>query len=368
MSDVVATDSVELIKEAIEEKGQITFKEFMALALYSPNGYYQNDEIIFGAQGDFITAPDISPLFGQMIAKQLIEVIQNLEGDITLMELGPGTGKLAKQILTHLKAQNINIEKYILIETSRSLTKQQQQSLKDFDKCHWYQSIPDESFNGVILANELFDALPVHRVQINETLKEWYVTLDEEQFTFKLGPISQPALQQKVDEILTEIPEPLPLPYDTEFNLEQEKILSECNSALNKGVMLFIDYGFSQNEYYHPTRYMGTLMGHHKHLAHLSAIANPGKQDITAHVDFTALTKCAHALGFDLLGFTTQAHFLLGLDILKVVKDLSPEQSNALQTLLAPHEMGELFKVIAFEKDFDSDLSGFSLRDLGHTL
>ncbi len=372
MIDSPSCTSNELVMDALQQalalEGKITFHEFMAIALYSQGGYYQNPNPVFGAQGDFITAPELTPLFGQTIATQCLEIIAKIDGPITIMELGPGSGVLAKDILTFLQNHGVTIEQYLLIETSPSLTHRQQKNLKDFDQCQWATHIPKDQFNGIILANELFDALPVHKVQLDkETHKEWYVTLKDEQLTLSLDKISSPKLQVAIETTLDSLDQDMPFPYDTEFNLDQEKIIQQCTSSLQKGVMLFIDYGFGENDFYNPSRYMGTLMGHTKHKANCDPLDNPGLQDITAHVDFTAITRAAVKAGAELLGFTTQATFLVSLNILSN-SPLNYKQSQALRTLIEPQEMGEIFKVLALGKNFNHDLKGFHLRDHAYLL
>ena len=331
--------------------GWISFARYMELALHAPGGYYARDSGQFGAEGDFVTAPEIGSLFGRTLARQLKE----LDGPI--LELGAGSGALA-EVLARETARE-----YFILETSAALRAHQQSKLGS--KVRFLDRLP-EHFRGVIVANEVADAIPVHAVAWRtDGIKERGVSSD-------LKWHERPATGELLKEAKTI---DVPIPYESEINLASSGWMRSLADCLEQGVIFIIDYGFPRHEYYHPQRSMGTLMCHTRHRAHGDPFLNPGEQDITAHVDFSALAAAAREAGLDLLGYATQAQFLVNCGITEVLAQANLD--NALhyapiaaeaQQLLSPAEMGELFKVLALGRGVAGPLLGFSRGDRSPTL
>lgn len=349
---------------------EIPFVEFMQLALYAPNeGYYSSDLQKLGKQGDFITAPELTPLFGQTLANQCQQVMSHLHSPI-LFEFGAGSGTLCVAILSHLETLNCLPESYCILEVSANLRHRQQELIHQkiphlAHKVQWLERWPETPFNGVVIANEVLDAMPIHRfMQTDEGIMESYVRLNEQNH---LTEIFKPSQNQR---LLTYIKEHIALepPYLSEANLFLDDWLNNIYQMLNQGVVLLVDYGFPRHEYYHPDRNQGTLMCHYQHHSHPSPLLHPGEQDITAHVDFTHVAEAGHKAGFHIAGYTNQASFLLANGLLSLVTSLDNEHEQfqakqAIKQLTQPSEMGELFKVIALTKNIEIDLNGFQLQD-----
>ena len=332
--------------------GWVSFARYMELALHAPGlGYYARGARQFGAEGDFITAPELGSLFGRTLARQLGE----LDGPI--LELGAGSGALAETLLKELERE------YFILETSAALRARQQARLGS--KVRFIERLP-ERFHGVIIANEVADAIPVHAVAWrSDGIKERGVTStlawEERPATGELLAAAR-ALE-------------VPVPYESEINLAAAGWMRSLAASLEHGAIFIVDYGFPRHEYYHPQRSMGTLMCHSRHRAHGDPFLHPGEQDITAHVDFSALADAARAAGLDVLGYATQAQFLVNCGITEVLGQVNAE--NALhyapiaaqaQQLLSPAEMGELFKVLAVGRGVKPPLLGFSRGERSHTL
>jgi len=349
----------------------------MAYALYDEKiGYYTHQTHIFGERGDFITAPTLSPLFSKALAQQVAEVLRALpKADV--LELGPGTGIMAAHILQTLAQLDALPEHYYLIEISDVLKKRQRETILSIcpellPLCEWIPAIPHAPFRGVILGNEFLDALPVDRFlfengqflqsQVHSENGHWH-----ESFVSSQDPKFMAAIQSVVEEL----PETLPEAYLSEVSSAVRETVAKLAAQLDEGLMLFIDYGFGVQEYYHPDRNEGTVMCHYKQTAHANPFINVGEQDITAHVNFTEVAKVAVENGCLISGYNTQADFLIALGILEQhsSEDVKENilQAQALKKLLMPHEMGELFKVIALSKNFAHALVGFS-KDLSHRL
>ncbi len=359
--------------------GQINFARYMELALYAPGlGYYSAGAQKFGEQGDFITAPELSPLFARCLARQCQEILCELQqGDI--LEAGAGSGILAADLLSELQRLACLPEHYFILELSAELRVRQEKLLREkvpelFDRIVWLERLPPHGFRGVVIANELLDAMPVHRFQIEDQgARELYVASEKNKFVWRMDSLSEPALRQRIQTIasmLQEQDELLQAGYQSEINLAAEAWLASIAALLETGVVLIIDYGFPQREYYHPDRSMGTLMCHYRHRAHGDPLILPGLQDITSHVDFTALAEAGCGAGLDLSGYTTQGHFLLGCGLTEIAENIAaPDMRQHLETaqqikkLTLPSEMGELFKVIAFTRGVETSLCGFSLHD-----
>jgi SAM-dependent MidA family methyltransferase len=341
--------------------GWISFARYMELALYAPGlGYYSGGSAKLGKDGDFTTAPEITPLFGQSIAQVAAGLMKQSAPQI--MEFGAGTGKLAADILTELKDAGVPLHRYLIVEVSGELRARQEKTLRGFPQVRWLDRFP-HAFSGVVIGNEVLDAMPVHLVvKTDNGWKERGIGLaglSAKKFTWRDRPCD-PALIAQIPDA-----DELPLGYLTEVHpvatgfmhsLGQMLCAGHADSGLGGAALLF-DYGFPAHEYYLGQRSRGTLMCHYRHHAHDDPLYLPGLQDITAHVDFTAMARAALESGLDLLGYTSQAAFLIDAGIGDLLLRTSPEderrylpQANAMQTLISPAEMGELFKVLAVGK------------------
>lgn len=360
-------------QDIMRQGGWIPFSRFMELALYAPGmGYYSAGARKFGAAGDFVTAPEISSLFGRTLARQLVEIMAQSTSHI--IELGAGSGQLAVDILSELERQNSLPERYDILEVSADLRERQQALLQArlphlINRVHWLDTPPD-SISGVLIANEVLDALPVHLVRWTDAnIVERGVTSKGENFVW----------QERLPEnsVLLKIAQQIKVPDDTlsDVSLAVRGLVSSLSERLHQGVLLFIDYGFGAREYYHPQRTQGTLMCHYRHHAHDDPFFLPGLQDITAHVDFTAVAEVAIDAGLHLYGYTTQAYFLINSGITDLLAEIDSENtrdyfplSAQLQKLTSPAEMGELFKIIALGKGVDMPLCGFVSGDKSRLL
>lgn len=353
--------------------GWIPFSRFMELALYAPGlGYYSAGSRKFGAAGDFVTAPELSPLFGRTLAHQIAEIMAQCAPQV--LELGAGSGKLAVDVLEELERMASLPERYEILEVSADLRERQQALLQQrlphlISRVHWLEALP-EKINGVIIGNEVLDALPVHLVHWTDSrILEVGVSHEGEHFIFTERLPESPQLLEVAQQIS------VPDDYVSEISLTARGLVSTLCERLNCGALLFIDYGFGAREYYHPQRNSGTLMCHYRHHSHDDPFFLPGLQDITAHVDFTAIAESAIDHGASLLGYTTQAHFLLNCGITELMGEVSPESiteylplSAQIQKLTSPAEMGELFKVIALGKGLEHTLRCFGTSDKSRLL
>ncbi|MDH4455957.1 MAG: SAM-dependent methyltransferase [Candidatus Methylopumilus sp.] len=362
-----------------KEGGWINFAQLMDAALYTPGlGYYSGGAKKFGLSGDFVTASEISPLFSQTIARQTQQVLsslqtQNKKADI--LELGAGTGRFAKDLLFELAKLEQLPARYMILEVSAHLREEQHSTLKAalpnelMERVVWLDALP-RSFDGLIFANEVLDALPVHIVRTKaDGIAEIGVVSEDEGLVWKEKPASSSALKDFVAELK------LMDGYTTEVCLAATGLVASLAGILQSGMLLMIDYGFSRTEYYHPQRNQGTLMCHYRHRAHGDPLVYLGLQDITAHVDFTRVAETGVGNGLELIGFLTQAQFLINAGITELLESIPAEDSAnylplvaSAQKLLSPAEMGDLFKVIAFEKNLDIPFIGFSSGDKSHTL
>jgi SAM-dependent MidA family methyltransferase len=359
-----------LIAQIQKNNGFISFADYMNLALYHPNfGYYISGTQKFNVGGDFTTAPEISSLFSQCIAKQCEQIFPFISGKLEILEFGAGTGRMAADILSYLAEKNALPHHYYILELSAELKKRQEQTIANIcpdllPRVHWLKSLPVE-FSGVILANEVLDAMPVHRFHIADN------QIHELGVTEKNGTLAGSLLSTKTQDFLDLFTsQEWPGNYTSEINLNIQPWIASLSACLKQGVILLVDYGFSKSEYYHPQRTQGTLMCHYQHQAHADPFYYPGLQDITAHVDFSAVYQAAIAAGLEVLGYTQQASFLLGcglIDLLQEQNILSEKekakQNHAINLLTSPAEMGELFKVMMLGKKIDLDCVGFSLSD-----
>lgn len=363
----------QLIQNEIQEKGDIPFSRFMELALYAPNlGYYANGRLKIGQAGDFVTAPTLSPLFAQTLAQQLKPLLPEVGG--VIYEFGAGTGVLAADLLNALES---SLHTYYIVEVSAQLAEQQRQHIAEYapeflDKVVWLAQLP-EQFEGILIGNEVLDAMPIERIRHNESNK-WqraYVSQEIDEFILKYQEtddenIVQAALQYFPDNT----------PYTSELHLTQYAFIQTLAQKLTRGAMIWIDYGFDAAQYYHPQRNDGTLIGHHRHHSIHDPFYRVGLSDLTSHVNFSDIADAACTNGLDLIGYTTQANFLFNLGILERLGQQYPEADSveyiraaaAVHQLTAQHEMGELFKVIAFGKNISIDWQGFLMGDMCHKL
>jgi SAM-dependent MidA family methyltransferase len=343
--------------------GWIPFDRYMELALYAPGlGYYAAGTRKFGdfaAGGDFVTAPEISPLFAAALATQVAQVFGCVPARI--VEFGAGSGVLARDLLAALDARGVAVESYSIVELSADLAARQRALLQGHH-VEWLTA-PPAGFEGVMLANEVLDVMPVRLfVKRGGTVRERGVALQDSRLVLADGDADDD-LRAAVATIERDAGE-LPEGYGSEIGLAAAAWMRSVAGWLARGMLLAIDYGFPRREYYHPQRLMGTLMCHYRHHAHADPLWLPGLNDITAHVDFTAMADAAHEAGLDVLGYTTQAHFLVNCGLLDELRaGLSPRRANEAQRLLSEAEMGELFKVLAVGRGLSGPLVGFARGD-----
>ena len=348
--------------------GWISFARYMELALYAPGmGYYSAGSRKLGAAGDFITAPELSPLFGRTLARQLAELMQS--GPPEILELGAGSGALAETVLGELAALGCPPERYRILEPSADLRQRQRERLLPLGaQIEWLETLP-QTLAGVVLANEVLDALPVHRIRIDgAAIAELGVSAGDDGLAWSQRP-APGALAAAASDLA------LPDDYETELNLAAGVLTRDLARRLTRGALLFIDYGFPAREFYHPQRNRGTLMCHYRHRVHDDPFLWPGLQDITTHVDFSAIARAGADGGLDLLGYTNQAQFLINCGITELLSEVPAADAAryaplvaAVQKLLSPAEMGELFKVIALGRDIDVPLQGFRRGDKSASL
>jgi SAM-dependent MidA family methyltransferase len=365
-----------VIGEAIAEGGGLLpFDRFMELALYAPGlGYYSAGARRFGAGGDFVTAPELSSLFGSCIANQAMELFDVLGGG-DLLELGAGRGTLAADLLEALAAANRLPDRYLILELSGTLREEQRATLvrrvpQLADRVTWLDALPEGGFRGLIIGNEVADALPVSRFRITgDATEEACVVTDGDGFAWRWRPATGP-LAAGVAALAEEVG-PLADGHTSELCLRLTPWITSLADVLEAGALLLVDYGYPRREYYHPQRIDGTLQCHYRQRAHADPLRLAGLQDITAHVDFTAIAEAGHGAGLAVSGYTTQAHFLLGcgLDTLLAASDPDDTASHLARTseaktLTLPGEMGERFQAIALTRGVDRPLRGFTMCDL----
>ena len=339
--------------------GAMPFSRFMELALYAPRlGYYSGGASKLGASGDFTTAPEISPLFGAAVARAAAAIIAQSAPDI--IEFGAGTGKLARDVLAALDGMGVQINSYTIIELSGELRARQQENLKDLPQVRWLYGFP-EAFSGVVLANEVLDAMPVELIiRQDGAWQRQIVTVQDGAFAFVQAPLPQALADQAARQILDA--DTLPDGYLTEIHPVAQGFMASLAGMFEggRGAAILFDYGFPAHEFYLDQRMGGTLMCHYRHHSHPDPFYLPGLQDITAHVDFTAMALASQEAGLPVLAYMNQASFLLGCGIGELLLENDPEQalhylpqSRAVQKLVSPSEMGELFKVLVVGKDVD---------------
>ena len=365
--------------------GAIPFARFMELALYAPElGYYSAGKHKFGAAGDFVTAPELGAVFAQCLARQCAQILSALpHGDI--LEAGAGSGALSVQLLLELERLGQPPAHYFILEISSALRARQRALFTEnaphlLERIQWLESLPSAGFRGIVLGNELLDAMPVERFRVAaDGVTQLQVGWEENRFVDRQLParstdaipgvvwretLANDALRDRLTAL------GLPEGYISEIGFAAEGWVRSVADILEQGVLLLVDYGFPGHEFYHPQRATGTLMCHYRHRAHDDPLMFVGLQDITAHVDFTAIAKAGTESGLSLLGYASQALFLLGCGLDDIAARTSQSDAraylqftNEVKKLTLPHEMGELFKVIAFGRGVDTQLAGFRLQD-----
>lgn len=370
------------IRDEIAAAGDsIPFSRYMELALYEPGlGYYAAaGGAALGTQSDFVTAPEVSPLFARCLARQVAEVLTRLGGG-DVLEPGPGSGTLAAGMLLELEQLDCLPGRYRLLERSAELAAQQRATIEAraphlLDRCEWLDAWPS-GFDGAVIANEVLDAFPVEGFRRTaHGVEQRCVVLEDGTFVdqWQAAPA---ALVHAVDHVESDLGTTLPEGYVSELQFDYSAWFAGLSDCLRSGALLLIDYGYVRGEYYLPERDRGTLVCTRAHRAHGDPFDWPGLTDITAFVDFTAVTEAATAAGFELEGFTPQAHFLManGLEPLgRQAMEAADETARlriarAIKTLTLPGEMGERFNVIGFSRGLDAPLCGFSLNDRSHRL
>jgi len=351
-----------LVEESIRRAGGwLPFDRFMALVLYAPGlGYYANNSRKFGqlpsSGSDFVTAPEMTPLFGQALAAQVADALQATDTD-EIWEFGAGSGALALQLLQSLGDR---VRRYTIVDLSGTLRARQQETLAAWaGRVEWVSELP-QAMRGVVVGNEVLDAMPVKLL----------VRLGGAWHERGVAPAPEGGLgwQDRTTDLRP--PQEIPGAHDylTEIHPQAEAFVRTLADRLTQGAAFFIDYGFGQGEYYHPQRHMGTLMCHRGHMADTDPLADLGQKDITAHVNFTGLALAAQEAGLPTLGYTTQARFLMNCGLVPLLAQAPLAERVAGQRLIVEHEMGELFKVIAFHRGEFWDAIGFREGDRTHTL
>jgi SAM-dependent MidA family methyltransferase len=363
--------------------GWLSFERFMELALYAPGlGYYSAGSFKIGAGGDFVTAPEVSDLFSRCLARQCAQVLAVTGGEI--LELGAGTGRMAAALLTELAALGTLPERYGILEVSADLAARQRALLAQLpqglrERVTWLERLPGEALDGLILANEVTDALPCRRFTCRAGgIRELGVAPgegagDEASAFREQYAAADAALADAYRELRTGLPAPLPEGYTSEVCLRIGPWIASLSACLRRGALLVCDYGLPRRHYYHRQRVSGTLRCHFKQRAHDDPYINIGVQDITAWVDFTRVAEAALAAGLTVRGFASQAAFLLGLGIEALVAGAADDAQRArlageARRLIMPEEMGEAFKVMALTRGCDTALEGFALQDLRNLL
>lgn len=365
----------QLIRQyCIQQGGALSFADYMQLALYHPQfGYYNHPAMTVGREGDFTTAPELSPVFSNCLATFFLATLAQL-GKGMILEMGAGTGRFAANTLTHLSKSGAKPVPYLIYEPNLGL-RQQQQTLIHQDyphlmhQIHWVDTLPP-AFEGVIFANEVLDALPVHCFQVDDDgWHERSIRPEQDHLTWQPRPPQTDELQSHLAELQSRFD--FPAGYQSERSLYLPLFLENLGTCLKRGVVLLADYGYGQAEYYHPARSQGTLSCFYRHQYHTNPLILTGLQDITAHVDFTYVVENAIKNDFSLLGFTTQSGFLLEWGLTDAIAQAEAHLNEtarfklhqAIKTLTFPTEMGETIKIMGLAKGSELILPGFSLQD-----
>jgi SAM-dependent MidA family methyltransferase len=357
----------ERIREEIAASGWISFARYAEIALYAPGlGYYSAGAKKLGKAGDFVTAPEISPLYGQTLARQVLQILQGGFEDV--LEVGAGSGALAATLLEEFERSGTLPRNYLILELSADLRERSRDTLAArvphlLERVAWLNRLPP-AFSGVVLGNEVLDAMPVHIVRVNGG------KIEEGGVGVRGGRIDWSWRIASGEVLAAARALELPEGFRTEVALAARAFVRSLADVLEKGVALFVDYGFPQKEYYHAQRRQGTLMCHYRHHAHADPFFFPGLQDITSHVDFSGVATAAREGGLEIAGYTSQAQFLVNCGITAVMARTPAEDrsaflplANQANRLMSPAEMGELFKVIALSRGFSAPLIGLTEGD-----
>ena len=365
----------------IKSEGPITFKNFMEMALYEPElGYYSSEKTIIGRSGDFYTSSHLHPTFGMMIGKQIEEMweIMNKPSVFQIVEMGSGAGYLCKDILEYYKGLGIGGQglereiiknlQYIIVELNPAMREQQKKLLSDYsDKIRWASSVRElNDIKGCFLSNELLDAFPVHIIEMNDEIKEIFISADNE----KLIEIKGAPGASEIADYLKEFSIEFEKGHRTEINLEIKKWLGEINRILTEGFILTIDYGYSSKDYYSEDRDRGTLLCYHEHRVTENPYQNIGEQDITAHVNFSSVKKWGDEIGIKTIGFCRQGTFLVSLGIDEAIAEIYKNSADysfevaRIKKLILPGTMGETHKVIIqYKGSRKPALRGFTIKN-----
>jgi len=373
------TDSVEqaiynaIGEQIVKEGGAVDFERFMSLALYAPGlGYYVNGAQKFGVGGDFITAPELSPLFGQSLGNQIAELFQSVTQPF-LLEFGAGSGALAVSVLERLEQLDCLPVRYQILELSAELQQRQRETISEalphlLERVEWLSHIPSSPWCGVVIANEVLDAMPVQRVKkSDDSWQLQQVTYSDSSYQSKWMPLTDQRLLDHMSGLERRLGQ-FEVGYESEVNLHVDGWISALSQMINQGAVILVDYGYPESAFYHPERSAGTLICHYQHKAYDNPLARVGSQDITANVDFSAVAEAGVNHGFELAGFTTQAFFLMNNGIGDLLgddpmSDSYIQKAQAMKQLTLPTEMGERFKVIALAKGLEESMRGFAVGD-----
>ncbi len=388
LPDKAAAEHSQRVKQCVLDKiaaaGSLSFTDYMQTVLYEPGlGYYSAGSTKLGAEGDFITAPEISALFSQTLAQAILPALAAIE-HTCILEVGAGSGKMAADMLTHLYSLNSLPERYCILELSADLRLRQQQYLKEkiptlYERVCWLDALPKQ-LHAVVIANELLDAMPVVRFKKEQQgISLEYVTVVDDEFHSAFIQDESNVLYQRATKRIAQMQANglvLEPGYLSEINFNAEDWLSSVADKLQQGAIILIDYGYPQHEYYHAQRDQGTLNCFYRHRQHSNPFSYPGLQDLTAHIDFTALADCAIDNGLSVAGYTCQSNFLLGAGLAALTELAASEYieqnniaaqmelANQVKKLTMPYEMGELVKVIGFSKNCQAELAAFHFKDM----
>jgi len=375
---------IRAIRDALEQAGGwLPLSAYMEMALYAPDlGYYAAGKRKFGQQGDFVTAPETSALFGQCLAQQCVELLQAMEGG-DILEVGAGSGVMAVDVLTELQLQQSLPDDYYILELSADLRARQQQRIEKalpdlLQRVHWLDALP-EQFEGVVLANELLDAMPLERYRVLEQGFALQGVVWDEQAEAIVWDERPASAQQAVmlEQLVARLGHQPVAGYLLEVNERAVAWVTQLASCLTRGAAILVDYGASRDEFYHEQRFEGTLSCHYRHRSHDNPLILTGIQDITAYVEFSAVAEAAVDAGFTLAGYNTQAHFLIGCGLDEVISRCDPADTTAFlkltqqaKRLTMPGEMGERFRVLGLTRGLTQDLDwrGFTTQDLSNRL
>ena len=367
----------QLIQHINTRDGWISFEEFIDFVMYKPGlGYYSAGAEKIGHSGDFTTAPEISKLFGMALANQITPILDHYQSP-SIIEIGAGTGKLAFDIMTQLNDYQVNFDRYYILELSADLKQRQQSMLshlptKTLNKIVWLDSIPVDSIDGVIIANEVIDALPFTRFKSqNGQVYELGISVEDNQL-IEQPRLADEILSNTVDSIAKEIGMTFQDGYTSEIRINFGSWFRTIESMLSSGSIFFVDYGYARQEYYDEERTNGSMICHYRNVAHEDPLSNLGIQDISASVDFSQLADVALQRNIEVGFFTSQADFLINAEILGVIESVIDEGlkmrlTQEVKQLLLPNQMGEVFKCMLLNKNINPD-NFDGIKDLRHTL